>query len=62
MPFKDILYNLSYRNLVLYGAVIPSFDTDGNKNKRKSGDDEETLWVDDPANRNKAIEIIQQMV
>ena len=64
MPFKEILYGLSYKNLILYGAVIPSFDSDEKKDEddRNGNGDEEVLWVDDPKNRQRAIEIIQQMV
>lgn len=64
MPFKEVLYDLSYQNLILYGAVIPSFDSGDKKDNGdgKSGNNEEILWVDDPNNRQRAIEMIQKMV
>ena len=64
MPFKEVLYNLSYRNLILYGAVIPSFDSGNRKDSGggKASDGEEILWVDDPKNRQRAIEMISKMV
>ena len=64
MPFKEVLYDLSYQNLILYGAVIPSFDSSDKKESGdgKSGNNEEILWVDDPNNRQRAIEMIQKMV
>ena len=64
MPIKEVLYNLSYRNLILYGAVIPSFDSGNRKDSSdgKASDGEEILWVDDPKNRQRAIEMISKMV
>lgn len=61
-----MIYNISFQNLTLYGAVIPSFGTGKKDNAAsgggKKGDDEEILWVTDPKNRQRAIEIISQMV
>lgn len=56
MPFKDILYNLSYANLILYGAVIPSLD-DGEK-KQKGKD---VLYAQDPRNRDMYLQLINNM-
>lgn len=59
MPFKDILYNLSYANLILYGAVIPSFD-DGEK-KQKGKDGKDVLYAQDPRNRDMYLQLINNM-
>ena len=52
--FDYVLYDMSYENLVLYGATIPSIDTDkkDNKNNDKS-DKNEVIRADDPANWDK---------
>ena len=59
MPFKDILYNLSYANLILYGAVIPSLD-DGEK-KQKGKDGKDVLYAQDPRNRDMYLKLINNM-
>ena len=59
MPFKDILYNLSYANLILYGAVIPSLD-DGEK-KQKGKDGKVVLYAQDPRNRDMYLQLINNM-
>lgn len=61
-----MIYDISFQNLTLYGAVIPSFGL-GKKDAAtegagRKGEREEILWVTDPANRQRAIEIISQMV
>ena len=57
MPFRDILYNISYANLILYGAVIPSIDTDGKDKKKKSG----VIDAQDPRNREMYLNLISNM-
>ena len=59
MPFKDILYNLSYANLILYGAVIPSLD-DGEK-KQKGKDGKDVLYAQDPRNCVMYLQLINNM-
>lgn len=58
MPFRDILYNISYANLILYGAVIPSMDTDGKDKKKKSSN---VIDAQDPRNREMYINLISNM-
>lgn len=53
LPFEYVLYELSYANLSLYGAVIPSYNP---KDKRGKGE-QETIMVDDPGNREKVARI-----
>ena len=57
MPFRDILYNISYANLILYGAVIPSLD-DGKDGKGKK---DNTLYAQDPKNREMYLHLISNM-
>lgn len=56
MPFRDILYNISYANLILYGAVIPSIDSDGKGRNRKN-----VLDAQDPENREIYLNLISNM-
>ena len=58
MPFKDILYNISYANLILYGAVIPSMDTDGKGKKKNSSN---VIDAQDPRNREIYLNLISNM-
>lgn len=60
MPFRDVLFNMSYNNVIMYGAVIPSFRK-GYEGKKKE-QEEEVIKVDDPKNRQRVIELINQMV
>ena len=55
MPIDYVLYEMSYANMVLYGAVLPSYrHKDGGKNggseKRKK---QEIIRADDPRNKEK---------
>ena len=56
MPFRDILYNISYANLILYGAVIPSIDSDEKGRNRKN-----VLDAQDPENREMYLNLISNM-
>ena len=56
MPFRDILYNISYANLILYGAVIPSIDSDGKGRNKKN-----VLDAQDPENREIYLNLISNM-
>jgi hypothetical protein len=51
---------MSYANLILYGATLPSY----NKKKRGKGDslnNSETINADDPRNNDKIIALISEM-
>jgi len=56
VPFRDILYNISYANLILYGAVIPSIDSDGKGRNRKN-----VLDAQAPENREIYLNLISNM-
>jgi hypothetical protein len=45
-----VLYELSYVNMIMYSSVLPSYDS--NKDK-KSNTSQEVIKADDPANRDK---------
>ena len=44
LSFEYVLYDLSYENLLLYSAVLPTYDLDD----AKDGGENETLNGDDP--------------
>ena len=47
-----MLYELSYTNLIMLGAALPSYDTD------KDDTDEEVIDASDPANQARVREIL----
>ena len=49
LPIDYVLYEMSYANLTLYGASLPSYKS----TKGKKGGDEETIDAGDPNNRDK---------
>jgi hypothetical protein len=53
LPPEYVLYDLSYANILLYSAVLPSYDTDREKSK-----DSDTIRADDPENKEKVRKIL----
>lgn len=51
LPLDYVLYEMSYANMIMYGAVIPSYN--GGRRRGKGGRDEEVIKADDPRNRAK---------
>lgn len=54
LPIDYVLYDMSYANVLLYGAVLPSFDNV----KTETQKSEEVIKADDPANRDKVRNIL----
>lgn len=54
-PFDYVLYDLSYSNLILLGATLPSYDAEKKKGGRQTGKrlDEEVINASDPKNRKR---------
>lgn len=48
-----MLYELSYTNLIMLGAALPSYDTD-----KDDTDEEEVIDASDPANQARVREIL----
>lgn len=48
-----VLYELSYTNLIMLGAALPSYDTDKDDESK-----EEVIDASDPANQERAREIL----
>lgn len=58
LPVDYVLYDMSYVNMIMYGAVIPSYDSKRNKD---GGDKEqEVIRVDDPKNRARVRKIFDE--
>lgn len=49
LPFNYVLYQVSFANLTLYSAVLPSYDS----RKDAKPEDNEIIKADDPANADK---------
>ena len=45
-----VLYDLSYANLILLGATLPSYDSEKHKTSHKN---EEVIRAEDPRNKEK---------
>jgi hypothetical protein len=52
VAFDYALYDISYANVILYSAVIPTY-----KSTNKEDDKGEVINADDPANRQKLMDI-----
>lgn len=53
-----MLYDLSYVNMIMYGAVLPQYKSH-NKQGKQDGKREEVINADDPANRDRVREILE---
>lgn len=51
LPIDYVLYNLSYVNLIMYGATLPSYESKRDKNKNRSDAEQDVIKADDPRNR-----------
>ncbi len=52
LPIEYVLYEMSYANLILYGASLPTYSSKKDKNKSRS-QDEEIIKADDPRNNDR---------
>ncbi len=61
LPIDYVLYDMSYVNLIMFGAVLPSYhsQTDG---KAGDKDKQEEIRVDDPTMQARARQIIDSLV
>lgn len=51
LTFEQVLYELSYPNLILYNAVLPSYHS---KDKSRGSDGgQEVIKADDPKNKER---------
>lgn len=59
LPPEYVLHEMSYVNMIMYGAVIPSYNSK-RKGKSKDGKEQEEVKVDDPRNRARVRQILDQ--
>ncbi len=52
LPIEYVLYDMSYANLILYGASLPTYSSKKDKSKGR-GRDEEIIRADDPRNNDR---------
>ena len=52
LPIEYVLYEMSYANLILYGASLPTYSSKNDKNKSRS-QDEEIIKADNPRNNDR---------
>lgn len=64
LTFDDVLYNVSYANVILYGAVLPSYNSrkkeDSRKGIDKDGKPHKVVKADDPRNAEKIRKYLEQ--
>lgn len=60
VPFDYVIYDMSYANVILYGAVIPSFDSDRDKDG-KPKKNEKVIDATDPANKDMVKNLFMNM-
>jgi hypothetical protein len=62
LPVDYVLYEMSYANMILYSAVLPSYDSKkGNKGGGPDSKQQEIIKVDDPRNRDKVKHFFEQI-
>lgn len=61
LPFDYVLYELSFANLTMYSAVLPSYDSkkDGDGKKGKPQKDGIEMRMDDPRNNDRIRQLFQ---
>ena len=52
MPFDYVLFDMSYANVIMYSAVLPSYDAKKKKDG-KNREPQKVIKADDPANRDE---------
>ena len=57
VTFDYVLYNMSYANVIMYSASLPTYDTDKDKEKKQE-EEQEVIKVDDPKNRQRVKQIL----
>lgn len=55
LPIDYVLYDMSYANMIMYGAVLPNYSDKKNKKKEKN---QEIIKADNPTNNARVRKII----
>lgn len=62
LSIEYVLYEMSYANLIMYGATLPSYHKKKEgKGKGDKGNGEETISADDPRNNERLMALISEM-
>lgn len=59
---ETVLYDLSYVNVIMYGATLPSYEAsrqDRERRRKGGADDGEVIKADDPGNRERVRKMIE---
>ncbi len=59
---ETVLYDISYVNVIMYGATLPSYEAsrqDRERRKKGRADDDERIKADDPQNRERVRKLIE---
>lgn len=59
LPFDYVLYEMSFANVQMYNAVLPTYDSESKKDKKKK--DNDIIWADDPKNKAKVDDFINHI-
>ena len=59
LPFDYVLYEMSFTNVQMYNAVLPTYDSESKKDKKKK--DNDIIWADDPKNKAKVDDFINHI-
>ena len=51
LTFDYVLYNISYTNMIMYGAILPTYDK--KKNDGKKDEEQKVIKADDPRNKEE---------
>lgn len=49
IPVEYVLYDISYANIIMMGATLPSYNSKRDKNKHN----QEVIMADDPRNKDR---------
>lgn len=61
LPIDYVLYDMSYVNMIMFGAVLPSYKPSGDV-KADGNQKQEEIKVDDPKMKARARQIIDSLV
>ncbi len=57
LPLDYVLYDMSYANMVMYSAVLPSYDS--KKDRGSETGKQDIIKADDPRNSEKVLALLQ---
>lgn len=61
LPLDYVLYEMSYVNMVMYSAVIPSYDPKRDK-ETGNAEKQDILKADDPRNTDKVMQLLENAI